>query len=174
MHMDKKNDKSKRVFIPQKIGDAVKKINRKFTTKFGQIEFIIHSNWEKIVGEYFAEFSEPKHISGVPHYQNDIGETIYKNYLNVSVSPAAALELQHLKDVIIEKINSYYGYKAIIDLRIVQNYIPKNNLLKKTYNNNKMVNKNDLNSLKNKVETMENNDLKKSLVELGVNITKGT
>ena len=172
--MDKKNNKSKRAFIPQKIGDTVKKINRKFTSKFGQIEFIIHSNWEKIVGEYFLEFSEPKQISRIPHHQSEVGETIYKNYLNVSVAPAAALEFQHFKDIIIEKINSYFGYKAIIDLRIVQNYIPNYKSIKKNHNGNKMVSKNDLKSLKNKVDKMTNSDLKQSLVDLGINITKGS
>ena len=39
-------------------------------------------------------------------FENDLGETVYKNYLNVSVAPAAAIEFQHFKDTIIEKINT--------------------------------------------------------------------
>ena len=42
----------------------------------------------------------------------------YKNFLHVRVSPAAAVEFQHYKDTIIEKINSFFGYKAISDLRL--------------------------------------------------------
>ena len=33
--------------------------------------------------------------------------TIYKNILNVSVNPSAAIEFQHFKGKIIEKINSF-------------------------------------------------------------------
>ena len=79
---------------------------------------------------YFTEYSEPKQIINLPEAKNDLGETVYKKYLNVSVAPSAALEFQHFKDKIIEKINSYFGYKAII-LRIQQHYVPKNNLFQK-------------------------------------------
>ena len=123
--MDKKNNKIKRSFIPQAIGDTIRKVNRNFSSKFGKIEFIVHSKWSEITGSYFGEFSEPKNITRIPDYENEFGETVFKNQLNVSVAPAAALEFQHYKDTIIEKINSYFGYKAIIDLRIQQNYIPK-------------------------------------------------
>ena len=127
MYMNQKNNKPKRSFVPQSIGDTVKKINKNFTSKFGKIEFIIHSNWHKIVGSYFTDYSQPNKITRIPDIVNDYGETTYKNYLNVSVAPAAAIEFQHFKDTIIEKINSYFGYKAIMDLRIQQNYITKAN-----------------------------------------------
>ena len=48
--MDKKNKKPKRTFIPQSIGDTLRKVNRNFSSKFGKIEFIIHSKWPDIVG----------------------------------------------------------------------------------------------------------------------------
>ena len=41
------------------------------------------------------------------------------------MSPAAAVEFQHYKDTIIEKINSFFGYKAIAELRLKQNFIPE-------------------------------------------------
>ena len=136
--MNKKKYAYKRTFIPQSIGHSLKKINTKFSSKFGKIEFIIQSNWLEIVGTYFAQYSQPNNVTKIPDYESEIGETIYKNYLNVSVSPAAAIEFQHFKSTIIEKINSYFGYKAISDLRIQQNYIPinknkKNMLMNKKY-----------------------------------------
>ena len=42
--------------------------------------------------------------------------------LHVNVTPAAALEFQHFQDKIIEKINSYFGYKAIKGIKIHQQY----------------------------------------------------
>ena len=94
--------------------------------------------------------------------------------MNVSVAPAAAIEFQHFKDVVIEKINSYFGYKAIADLRIHQNYIPKEEVKKISNLNVKNISKIDKKNIKSKVENMENNDLKKSLISLGMNITKGS
>ena len=170
--MNHNNKKPKRNFIPQLVGETIKKINRNFSSKFGKIEFIIHSKWPEIAGSYFSEYSIPKNISRIPDYENEIGETIYKNQLNVSVAPAAALEFQHFKDPILEKINSYFGYKAITDLRIKQNYIPKNiNTIKRK--NYIKIDKNEKKQIKERVDNMKNHDLKNSLINLGVNIKKG-
>ena len=174
MQMVKKNNKPKRTFIPQLIGDSIKNINRNFTSKFNKLDFVIQSNWSEIVGSYFKEYTEPNQITKVPDFENELEETQYKNYLNVSVAPAAAIEFQHFKDVVIEKINSYFGYKAIADLRIHQNYIPKEHVQKISNLNVKNISKIDLKNIKSKVEDMENNDLKKSLISLGMNITKGS
>ena len=171
MYMSQKNNKPKRSFVPQSIGDTVKKISRTFSSKFGRIEFIIRSNWPEIAGSYFDEYTEPKNISKLPDFENELGETIYKNYLNVSVAPAAALEFQHFKNTILEKINSYFGYKAIFDLRIQQNYIPKINNESLKMNNVALTqDENDL--IAKSVEELNNSELKKSLIDLGKNITK--
>ena len=152
MHMDKKNLKQKRTFVPQSIGDTLRKVNRKFSSKYNRAEFIINSKWPEIAGSYFKEYSEPLNVSRVRDFENDLGETVYKNYLNVSVAPAAAIEFQHFKDTIIEKINTYFGYKAIIDLRIHQNYIPKYTHMQQ--NKNKQIDKDDIEFVKQNVKTM--------------------
>ena len=169
--MNKKNIKIKRSFIPQRIGDSIKKINRNFTSKFGKIEFIVHSNWEQIVGSYFAEFSEPLYITRIPDFENEVGETVYRNHLNVSVSPAAALEFQHFKDTILEKMNSYFGYKAIIDLRIQQNYITNSNR-KKLNDKNIQLSEEENSNISKEVEMLTDNSLKDTLINLGKKITK--
>ena len=169
MYMDKKNIKQKRTFVPQSIGDTLRKVNRKFSSKYNRTEFLIHSKWPEIVGKYFLDYSEPLNVSKVQDFENDLGETVYKNYLNVSVTPAAAIEFQHFKDTIIEKINTYFGYKAIIDLRIQQNYIPKNNTMKKA--KSFQINKDDKEFIEKNIEKFQNNELKKSLLNLGNKIT---
>ncbi len=169
--MNQKNKMPKRKFIPQSIGDTLKKINRNFSSKFGKIEFIIKSKWPEITGSYFVEHSEPKNISRLPDYENEIGETVYKNHLNVSVTPAAALEFQHFKDTILKNINSYFGYKAIIDLRIQQNYISKKDI-KMLKMKNKDITEIDKENIINEVQDMDNKDLQKSLIDLGKNIVK--
>ncbi len=171
--MNQRTKKIERNFKPQKIGDAIKKISRNYSSKYGKIEFVIHSKWPNIAGSYFMKYSEPKNISKIVDYENKLGEVIYKNFLNVSVSPAAAVEFQHYKDVIIEKINSYFGYKAIVDLRIQQNYINNLNINQNLDMKNKNLSDNEKKYISNQVDEMENIDLKKSLLDLGKNITKG-
>jgi|TARA_Y100000996_G_scaffold398733_1_gene367064 hypothetical protein len=170
--MDKKNKKPKRTFIPQSIGDTLRKVNRNFSSKFGKIEFIIHSKWPDIVGSYFKIYSEPKNITRLPDYENDLGETIYKSHLNVNVAPAAALEFQHFKDTIIEKINSYFGYKAINDLRIQQNYLPRDEDFNKNKSKMMPVSLEESELISNEIESLQNNELKDSLMKLGKNIVK--
>ena len=169
MYMDKKNIKQKRTFVPQSIGDTLRKVNRKFSSKYNRTEFLIHSKWSEIVGEYFLAYSEPLNVSRVRDFENNFGETVYKNYLNVSVAPAAAIEFQHFKDTIIEKINTYFGYKAIIDLRIQQNYIPKYNSMIKT--KSQKINNDEKEFIEKNIEEFQNNELKKSLLNLGNKIT---
>ena len=170
--MDKKNKKPKRTFIPQSIGDTLRKVNRNFSSKFDKIEFIIHSKWSDIVGSYFKIYSEPKNITRLPDYENDLGETIYKSHLNVNVAPVAALEFQHFKDTIIEKINSYFGYKAINDLRIQQNYLPKDEDFNKNKSKMMPVSLEESELISNEIESLQNNELKDSLMKLGKNIVK--
>ena len=170
--MSQKNNKPKRNFIPQPIGDTIKKINKNFVNKFSKIEFIIHSKWSDIAGSYFKDYSEPNNIVRLLDYENEIGERIYKNILNVSVAPPAALEFQHFKDTILQKINSYFGYKAIIDLRIQQNYIPKEQDILKHHMENIKLTEFEKQAILDEVEMLNNDDLKKSLIDLGENITK--
>ncbi len=170
--MDIKNNKPKRSFVPQPIGETIKKVNRNFASKFGKVEFIIHTKWPEIVGTYFNEFSEPKNITNIASYENELGEKTYKRNLNVDVAPAAALEFQHFKDKILDKINSFFGYKAILDIRIHQNYINKRNNLTSNNIDKKKLSTEERNTIKNEVEKMGNKDLKKSLIDLGINILK--
>ena len=172
--MVQKNNNLKRKFIPQSIGDTIKKINRHFVSKFGKIEFIIQSKWPEIAGSYFAEYSEPKNITRLPDYENEIGEIIHKNYLNISVAPAAAIEFQHFKDTILEKINSYFGYRAIKDLRIQQNYLPNEIEYKKKEVSLKKISELQKKLIFEEVEKTKNNDLKESLIKLGINIERET
>ena len=172
MDMHKKNKGPKRTFIPQAIGDSLKKINRSFSSKFSKLEFIIQSKWPEISGSYFSEFSEPRNITRITQHENEYGEMIYKNQLNVSVSPAAALEFQHFKDTIIDKINSYFGYKAVLDLRIQQNYIPRRKSKQLSDMNNTRLTNNEQNEIAVEVENLNSKDLKKSLIDLGKNIAK--
>ena len=71
--MDKKNIKQKRTFVPQSIGDTLRKVNRKFTSKYNRTEFVINSKWPEIAGSYFKEYSEPLNVSRVRDFENDLG-----------------------------------------------------------------------------------------------------
>ena len=166
--MNNKNEESKRAFVPKTIGDSLKKINRDISNKYGKIEYLIIAKWPKIVGQFFANHSEPNKISRIPDGENDTGDVIYSNYLHINVSPVAAVEFQHFKDKIIDKINSYFGYKAISNIRLKQNFIPKKNYTKQQ-NSNKNISLD-----KFEIKNINNKELEKSLEKLNQSINEKT
>ena len=170
--MKYKNTESKRTFVPKKIGDTLGKVNKIFSNKYGKTEFLILSKWPQIVGSFFAEHSEPDKISRLTEDFDEFDQPIFKNFLHVRVSSAAAVEFQHYKDTIIEKINSFFGYKAIADLRLQQNFIPKkknepplkSERFKTTDKEKKIV--------KKYIQNIKDKELENSIVNLGLSINR--
>ena len=161
---------SNRTFVPKKIGETLSKVNKKYSSKFGKSEFLIMSKWPQIVGTFFADHSEPDRVSRVTEEFNELDEPIFKNFLHVKVSPAAAVEFQHYKDTIIEKINSFFGYKAIADLRLQQNYIPKAKVNHKL--NEMKISEEEKEIIKNEIDVIHDEELQKSIVNLGASIKR--
>ncbi len=170
--MKYKNTESKRTFVPKKIGDTLGKVNRVFSNKYGKIQFLILSKWPQIVGSFFAEHSEPDKISRLTEDFDEFDQPIYKNFLHVRVSPAAAVEFQHYKDTIIEKINSFFGYKAIADLRLQQNFIPKKKKVQTSKAGGFEITENEKELVKKEIQNIKDKELEKSIVNLGLSINK--
>jgi hypothetical protein len=169
--MKVKPEKPNRNFVPVSIADSLKTINNKFLYKYGKLDFTIHSKWADIVGKFFVNHSEPQKITSVANSVNDSGETIYDRYLHVNVSPAAALEFQHFQDKIIEKINSYFGYKAIKGVKIYQHFQQKRNTQEVKKNLNLITLKKNKSEIKKSTPNLSNKNLEESIVNLGLSIT---
>ncbi len=170
--MIQKHKKSNRKFIPISIAESLSNLNKKFLYKFGQLDYIIHSKWSDIVGDYFIQHSEPEKITSIFRSTNEIGEKIYDKYLHVNVAPPAALEFQHFQDKIIEKINSYFGYKAINGIKIRQQYIKKKILNNAKKNVNLIEMKKDKKIVKESTPSLTNKRLEESIFNLGLSINK--
>ena len=170
--MTVKPKKPNRNFVPLPISDSLRIINKKFLYRFGKLDFTIHSKWGDIVGKFFVNHSEPQKITSVANSVNESGETIYDRYLHVNVSPAAALEFQHFQDKIIEKINSFFGYKAIKGIKIKQHYINNEGLGKIKKSVNLIGNKENRKIVKNSIPSILDKELEESIVKLGLSITK--
>lgn len=74
--------------------------------KRGFSEFRLLSEWPQIVGEDLAKVSTPQKISFEMNKKTD-------GVLHVDVLAVSALEFQHLQPVIMERIATYFGYRAI-------------------------------------------------------------
>jgi len=169
--MIKKADNSKRTFTPISISDSLRNVNKRFLYKFGKLDYIIHTKWSEIVGSFFANHSEPQKISSIANSTNEEGEALYDRFLHVNVSPAAAVEFQHFQDKIIEKINSYFGYKAIKRIKIHQLLVNKNQYRKKQRYVNLIEAKEKKLEVESSTPTLSNKKLEESIVNLGLSIT---
>ena len=163
---------SKRTFVPKKLGDTLSRINKNYSSKFGKIEFLILSKWTQIVGSFFADHSEPDKITRITEEFNEFDEPIYKNFLHVKVSPSAAVEFQHYKDTIIEKINSHFGYKAISDLRLQQNFVSDKKINKDINLFNQELGEEEKANIKSQINNIKDKELEKSIVNLGLSINR--
>ena len=162
---------SKRKYIPVTLSESLSGINKKFLYKFGKLDYTIHTKWGDIVGNFFINHTEPLRITSIPQSTNEDGSTIYERHLHVNVSPAAAIEFQHFQDKIIEKINSYFGYKAIKSIKIQQQLVKKVDAGKLNHKTNLIEKEIDKKEVLESTPTLSNKKLEESIVKLGLSIT---
>ena len=106
--------KTKRGRGPRALAAAVAGVTRAIFRRRGFAEGAIVTDWPRIVGPHLARHTAPERIvygaasrrEGVLHLRTDSG--------------ALATELQHLEPQLAERINTYFGYRAVARLRLVR------------------------------------------------------
>lgn len=96
---------------------AVEDATRPVFKKRGIAESRIITEWPRIAGEVLAGKTLPKRVAFTKG-QRDNG-TLY-----LTVAPGWALEVQHLEPIILDKIATYFGYRAVAKLHLTQAPLP--------------------------------------------------
>lgn len=97
------------------VGAVVMPLARKILGRKAFAEADVLCNWKEIVGEEMASFSTPLKIDFKKNER-------VKGVLHVEVSGGAfALELQLRSRFLIDKVNTFFGYEAIQQIKILQN-----------------------------------------------------
>ena len=151
----------------QSVAKMMMPLAKSLLGKKGFAEIDLLSNWREIVGEDIASYSLPKQFISARGNKNG-------GCLQIEVpSGAFALELQLREKTIKEKINFYFGYQAISDIRIIQNS-ELNFADEKTQDmqgvQKILVTKEEENYIRNLSDGVENPELKQKLIELGCSI----
>ena len=85
---------------------------------FTQAHILAH--WPAIVGDRLAEFSSPEKLSH-PHAPGGADSGAPEGgILTIRVDGPAGLEIRHLEPQILERINGFYGYRAVARLKLMQ------------------------------------------------------
>lgn len=103
--------------FPTTLHKAAETAARPAFKQYGIVQARLTSDWRHIVGSVLVEKVLPISIR-FPKGQRDNG-TLY-----LAVAPGWALDIQHLEPVILEKIATYFGYRAIAKLHLIQRPLP--------------------------------------------------
>lgn len=98
---------------PRAIGDLMPQIGRSAFRRFGFIQSNVVSRWPEIVGEHHARSCVPEAIRFPPGEKSE-------GILQLLVQPAQAPLIQHVIPEIIERVNRFFGYKAVARVKIRQ------------------------------------------------------
>lgn len=101
------------------IGATIEKLTKPVFGKRGFGQAAIVTQWPEIIGGILAEHTFPERIA-YPTGRRAEGTL----HLRID-SSALALELQHLEPQITEKINTFFGFKAVVRIKIIQGPLPE-------------------------------------------------
>jgi len=94
------------------LASALHKVTEKIYRKRGFASAGVLNNWSAIVGEELARHSMPERLGS-------------DGALRLRVDGPLATELKHLEPQILERIASYFGYRAVHRLHLVQGPLEK-------------------------------------------------
>ena len=154
MHNKKNNTNKRRNFIQglRPLSNALPHGLKKIIKKSGYNLSNVVDNWSKIVGKNISNSCYPNSIK--------IGKELSNGILIINVIHGKELDIEYSKKEIIDKINSFYGYNYIkeIKLKIVHEKKYSVDRIKKT----------NLNTIETnlKLKNVKNEKLKNSLNKL--------
>lgn len=120
-------------FVPRgsrALGSFVPGLTKKAFEKYGFSAATLITDWATIVGKDLAGYTAPERLKW-PKFVETYAETEADAKgrpgatLDLKVEPARALEVEYRRAQIAERINAYFGYRAIEKIRLFQSTIEK-------------------------------------------------
>lgn len=95
------------------ISELMPDVGRTAFRRFGFVQSSVVTRWPEIVGERHARVCSPESIRFPPGEKMD-------GILQLVVRPAHAPLIQHVLPEIMERVNRFFGYKAVAKVKIRQ------------------------------------------------------
>ena len=99
------------------LSDVLRKTIKDAFAKQGFAATELVTRWGEIVGPEIAAHCEPEKIQWPRPYEN---EDQQPGTLVLRVEGPTAIEIQHLSKIILERVNRFFGWQAVGDLRLRQ------------------------------------------------------
>jgi len=123
---------------PRPVSDLVPNLTKGIFGKTNMLFGKLLAEWAHIAGDEIASQTTPLELkfsrtgSGKSAKGGKADKTPPKATLHLAVQPAYALELSYQKNLLIERLNMFFGYGAIKDIKLIQNSeIMNNKIVKK-------------------------------------------
>lgn len=108
----------RRSMFPKTLSQCIEPITRPAFKTQGLAGSRIISEWQSIVGDKLANHCIPQKLSFSAGKKTD-------GTLSIAVENGFAPELQHMQPVILERLATYFGYKAVARVNISHTYTPE-------------------------------------------------
>ena len=105
------------------------KITQKVFEKFGFSTATLLTDWAIIVGRDLAVYTAPDRLKWPRGFEGgavagEEGGGRPGATLMLRVEPARALDIQYKSRLVIDRINAYFGYRAVAEIRLIQMPMP--------------------------------------------------
>ena len=110
---EKKNRSSRRAGGPRPLAASLGGLAKRALGRRGFAEAGLITGWSAVIGPELAAASQPDRLSFPPGKREG-------GVLHIRVAGGVATELQHLEPLVIERVNGYFGYRAIERITMVQ------------------------------------------------------
>ena len=154
--MNSKNyNKNNRKFIQglRSFKDILPSKLKRLINKKGQIYSETLDNWRYFDGNDLFDISFPKSFKN----ENKLGSSC----LTIMVKRGNEVNFEYSKNLVIEKINSYFGYDAVQSIKLVS-FEEKNDQYTEKYSTNDVT----INKYKKQISDIKNEKIKNSLIAL--------
>lgn len=109
--------KDRRSWRPRPAAAALAEVTKAVFRKHGFTRREILTQWPSIVGDLMARYSCPERLQ----FGRDRREGAT---LVVRAGSGFATELQHLQPIVLDRINTFFGYQAVSRITIIQGPLP--------------------------------------------------
>ncbi|MCW1382609.1 DUF721 domain-containing protein [Novosphingobium sp. KCTC 2891] len=100
----------------RQIADLMPAIGRTAFRRFGFVQSSVVTRWPEIVGANHARHCAPESIRFAPGEKSD-------GILQLVVTPAHAPLIQHVVPEIMERVNRFFGYRAVARVKLRQGQV---------------------------------------------------
>ncbi len=153
---------------PRPLAASLGALSKRALGRRGFAEAGLITEWDAVVGPELAAASQPDRLTFPPGRRD--GGT-----LRLTVAGPVATELQHLEPVVIERINGYFGYRAVERILLAQGTVraPARRTAADPASPARAVDPAALTRLEASLEEVEDPDIRAALQRLGRAVLSG-